>query len=86
MIANRAGFRIPSLIPPPSSTVVPLNPSNSSGLVPANILQHSGYYFYLSGTCAVMRRERFRAVLKSLVGFCVFFIVCEIEADDKTVD
>lgn len=64
-IAIRAGFRLPSLKPPapprpmPAGTPQPPPP----GLVPANVLHHAGYYFYLSGACAVERRNRFRSVL-----------------------
>lgn len=63
-IGMRAGFRLPSLRPPPSTRLLPPGAPTPS-LVPLNVLQHPGYYFYLAGTCAVERRERFRALVKS---------------------
>ena len=35
---------------------------NLAGLIPENVLQHAGYYFYLSATCTVERRNRFRSI------------------------
>lgn len=63
-IGMRAGFRLPSLRPPPSSRLPPPGAPTPS-LIPANVLQHPGYYFYYAGSCAVQRRERFRALVKA---------------------
>lgn len=60
----RAGFRLPSLRPPPSTRVLPPGAPTPS-LIPPNVLQHPGYYFFLAGTCAVERRQRFRALVQA---------------------
>ncbi|KAM0752891.1 hypothetical protein T439DRAFT_323501 [Meredithblackwellia eburnea MCA 4105] len=66
-IALRAGFRLPSLRPPPPPRPVPAGMPQppSPGLVPPTILQHPGYYFYMAGLCAVQRRECFKTFLAS---------------------
>lgn len=81
-IAIRAGLRIPSLRPPPTARSTPAGMPQppSSELAPGNVLQHPGYYFYLSGTCAVERRERFRAIAKAEVRCCLLSSV-EISED-----
>ena len=63
-LAVRSGFRLPLLRPPPQPRSVPAGVAqpNLAGLVPENVLQHAGYYFYLSATCTVERRNRYRAV------------------------
>ena len=63
-LAVRSGFRLPVLRPPPQPRSVPAGATapNLAGLLPENVLQHAGYYFYLSATCTVQRRNRFRAV------------------------
>ncbi|GAA6061932.1 hypothetical protein JCM10212_001500 [Sporobolomyces blumeae] len=61
--ALRAGFRLPSLRPPPSPLPTPGVPQPPSpGLLPFNVLQHPGHYYFLSAVCALERRERYRAI------------------------
>ncbi|GAA6036838.1 hypothetical protein JCM8097_006306 [Rhodosporidiobolus ruineniae] len=72
-IALRAGYRLPSLRPPPTPrTALPPGTSPNSlpspGLMPLNILQHAGFYYHLAAVCAVERRERFRAIKRELEG------------------
>ncbi|KAI5481898.1 hypothetical protein MNV49_000175 [Pseudohyphozyma bogoriensis] len=64
-IAIRAGFRLPSLRPPPTPRPAPAGMPQppSPGLIPPNVLMHPGYYFYQSGLCAVQRRECFKALV-----------------------
>jgi hypothetical protein len=66
-IAVRAGFRLPSLRPPPAPKSVPAGMPQppSPGLIPLNVLQHAGYYYYLAATCAEERRDRFRKVVET---------------------
>ncbi|GAA5922303.1 uncharacterized protein JCM15063_003254 [Sporobolomyces koalae] len=65
--ALRAGFRLPSLRPPPTPIPTPgvLQPP-SPGLMPLNVLQHPGHYYFLSAVCALERRERYRAIKNAL--------------------
>lgn len=71
VISAKAGFRLPSTLPPPTPLTNPTARSNQStlqpGLIPPNVLQHSGYYFYMAGVCAAKRRDRFRVVKEALV-------------------
>jgi len=71
-LALRAGFRLPSLRPPPTPrlpapTSAGLAPSQipSPGLVPLNVLQHAGHYYHLAAVCAVARRDRFREAARA---------------------
>jgi hypothetical protein len=68
-IAVRAGFRLPILRPPLPPRPMPVGSAQPTppGLIPAHVLHHAGYYFYLSGVCAVERRDRFAAVSQNLV-------------------
>lgn len=73
-IALRAGFRLPSLRPPPtprlphpgSSAAANAAQIPSPGLVPLNVLQHAGHYYHLAGVCAVARRDRFREAVRAV--------------------
>lgn len=71
VISAKAGFRLPSTLPPPTPLPNPNARSNQNaiqpGLIPPNVLQHSGYYFYMAGVCAAKRRDRFKAVKEGLV-------------------
>ncbi|GAA5896567.1 uncharacterized protein JCM6883_006946 [Sporobolomyces salmoneus] len=61
--ALRAGFRLPSLRPPPTPIPTPGVPQPPSpGLMPLNVLQHPGHYYFLSAVCAFERRERYRTI------------------------
>ncbi|GAA5919086.1 hypothetical protein JCM1841_003742 [Sporobolomyces salmonicolor] len=67
-VALRAGFHLPSLRPPPTPRPAPSGMAQppSPVLVPLNVLQHPGHYYYLSAVCAVERRERFRAIQQAM--------------------
>ncbi|GAA6055585.1 hypothetical protein JCM3770_002500 [Rhodotorula araucariae] len=68
-IALRAGFRLPSLRPPPTPRPPPPGSGTqgpSPGLVPLNVLQHAGHYYHLAAVCAVARRDRFREVMRAV--------------------
>ncbi|BGP36865.1 hypothetical protein JCM10449v2_000767 [Rhodotorula kratochvilovae] len=70
-IALRAGFRLPSLRPPPTPRLPPAGSGTqvpSPGLVPLNVLQHAGHYYHLAAVCAVTRRDRFREVMRAVEG------------------
>ncbi|GAA5993976.1 hypothetical protein JCM5350_003513 [Sporobolomyces pararoseus] len=65
--ALRAGFRLPSLRPPPTPIPTPGVPQPPSpGLMPLNVLQHPGHYYFLSAVCALERRERYRTIKSNL--------------------
>ncbi|GAA5947145.1 hypothetical protein JCM3765_002176 [Sporobolomyces pararoseus] len=65
--ALRAGFRLPSLRPPPTPIPTPGVPQPPSpGLMPLNVLQHPGHYYFLSAVCALERRERYRTIKDAL--------------------
>ena len=69
-IALRNGAHLPSLRPPPTPRLPPPGTSSnlggpSPGLVPPNILQHAGHYYYLAALCAVERRERYREMARA---------------------
>ncbi|GAA5897386.1 hypothetical protein JCM8208_003259 [Rhodotorula glutinis] len=72
-LALRAGFRLPSLRPPPtprlpapSSTGLTPSQIPSPGLVPLNVLQHAGHYYHLAAVCAVARRDRYREAVRAV--------------------
>ena len=65
--ALRAGFRLPSMRPPPTPIPTPGVPQPPSpGLMPLNVLQHPGHYYFLSAVCALERRERYRTIKSHL--------------------
>jgi len=38
----------------------------SPGLMPINVLQHPGHYYFLAAICALERRERYRRIKAAL--------------------
>ena len=69
-IALRNGAHLPSLRPPAAPRLPAPGTSSSlsgpsPGLVPPNILQHAGHYYYLAALCAVERRERYREMARA---------------------
>ena len=63
-IALRAGMRLPSSRPPPAKVPI-TQEALQAGINPSLLLQHPGYYFHLAGLCAVIRRDRYRALAAS---------------------
>ncbi|KAM0793128.1 hypothetical protein ACM66B_000606 [Microbotryomycetes sp. NB124-2] len=65
--ALRAGFRLP-LVRPPASIPAPVSGQPTPALVPSNVLQHPGFYYFSAATAAVERRNRFKLVKKTIAG------------------
>ncbi|KAG8955611.1 hypothetical protein FRC04_007602 [Tulasnella sp. 424] len=69
-LAVRAGYKLPNATIPPSllgirppgaNSPSPNQQSDSKalGINPSHVLQHPGYFYYLSATCTLLRYERF---------------------------
>ncbi|KAK4054805.1 hypothetical protein OIV83_000729 [Microbotryomycetes sp. JL201] len=63
--ALRAGFRLPA-VRPTAAIQPPVPGQPTPALVPSNVLQHPGFYYFSAATASVERRNRFKHVKKAI--------------------